>query len=193
MVESVSRKRRKTIMKGFRVCLAMGIAVLLWSSIANAGGLGFGGRYSWVRNTDTHKGTSMVGVLARLRGGAVGAEAAIDYRKDDQGGGASIKTWPVTATLLIYPLPSIYGLAGLGWYNATMEYDGIGGKVKETNTQTGYHLGAGIELPVTEGMKLAGEFRYIFLKYKFEDIPGEVGKRKADSFSLSAAAIFYLQ
>lgn len=106
--------------------------------------------------------------------------------------GANVKTWPVTASLLVYPIPANYGLAGLGWYNATLEMPESMSIADKTNTRLGYHLGAGVELPVTPGLKVAGEFRNIFLDYEFEDIPGEIGKRKADSFTLGAAVLIFL-
>ncbi|MBI5867285.1 MAG: porin family protein [candidate division Zixibacteria bacterium] len=177
----------------FRMGLLTGVALMMLTSAALADGLGFGARYTWVKGTDTHKSSNMLGVLARLSGGMLGVEGAIDYRKDDLGGGANVKTWPVTASLLVYPFPSIYGLAGLGWYNSTLEYPTLPGTAKKTSTRVGYHLGAGIEVPVVPRVKVSGEFRYIFLDYKFEDIPGEVGKRKADAFSLGAAVLLYLQ
>jgi len=173
--------------------LLLCVVVMLWGSSAAANGLGVGARYTFVRSTETHKNSNMLGVLGRLRGGAVGVEAAIDYRKDDLGGGASVKTWPVTATLLVYPFQPIYGLAGLGWYNATLKYPVGTSTLSKTKTRLGYHLGAGVEFPVSPGMCVSGEFRYVFLDHKFENIPGEIGKRKADSFTLGAAVLFYLK
>jgi opacity protein-like surface antigen len=189
----ISQKGRDDAMRRIRTGFLLSVVVMLWGGSAAASGLGIGARYTFVRSPETHKNTNMLGVLGRLRGGAVGVEAAVDYRKDDMGGGASVKAWPVTATLLVYPFQPIYGLAGLGWYNATLKYPSGMSTVSKTTTRMGYHLGAGIEFPFSSGMSVTGEFRYVFLDYKFEDIPGEIGKRKADAFTLGAAIVFNLK
>lgn len=171
------------------------VVAMLWSSSTDAKGFGLGARYSFMRNIEAHANTNVIGVLGRLRGDLIGVEAAIDYRKDNLGGDVSVKTWPVTASLLIYPFTPIYGLAGFGWYNATVEYPVLGSTKSNTSTQLGYHLGAGLEIPVSPNVSLNGEFRYIFLDYKFaklEDFPNDVSKRKANSFSVSAAILFYI-
>jgi len=191
----IPQKSERDAMRKIRVGLLLSVVVMVWVGSAGANGLGLGARYTFVRNIEAHKNTNMIGVLGRLRGPVVGVEAAIDYRKDNMGGDVSVKSWPVTATLLIYPFQPLCGLAGFGWYNATVEYPVSGSTKSKTTTQLGYHLGAGVEFPVSSGVSLTGEFRYIFLDYKFaklEDFPNDISKRKADSFTLGAAILFYL-
>jgi opacity protein-like surface antigen len=191
-----SQKGKANVMRKIGMGLLLIVVAMLWGGSASANGLGIGARYTFVRNIESHKNTNMIGVLGRLRGPVIGVEAAIDYRKDDMGGDVSVTTWPVTATLLIYPFQPIYGLAGFGWYNATVKYPVGASTVSKTTTQLAYHLGAGIEIPVSPGISLNGEFRYIFLNYEFdklEDFPSDISKRKADSFTLGAAILFYLK
>jgi opacity protein-like surface antigen len=159
---------------------------------AYSSGLGIGGHYSRVTNMDTDNGSDMFGGMVRLRGGVLGVEGAIDYRKDDLGAGVDLKTWPVTASLMIYPVPVVYGLAGLGWYNSTLDFPPSFGIEDETDTQLGYHVGAGLELPMAPAFALTGDVRWQFVDYDFEDIPGSIGN-DADSWSWNAGFLFYLR
>ena len=80
----------------------------------------------------------------------------------------TVKQWPVTVSALFYPLPILYGLAGTGWYNTTYEYDvsGTGMEMadEETEQVMGYHIGAGVELPILSPT-ITADVRYVFLDY----------------------------
>ncbi len=160
---------------------------------ADIGGLGIGAHYSWVRNQDTDENTGMVGAMARLRGNIIGIEGAVDYRNEDLGGDVEMKSWPVTASLMIYPIPVVYALGGLGWYNSTLDFPDGSLFEDQTDTQLGYHLGAGVELPVATNLRLTGDFRYHFVDYEFDDIPSTIGNVDADAFSLNGGVIIYLK
>ncbi len=160
---------------------------------AKAQGLGVGAHYTNVRNQDTDENSSMLGAMARLRGQYVGVEGAIDYRNEKMGGGAELKTWPVTASLLIYPVPFAYAVAGLGWYNTTLDFANNSVFNDQTDTQLGYHLGAGLEVPLAPTLALTGDFRYQFINYKFDEIPSSIGNVDADRFALSAGLLLYLR
>ena len=175
-----------------RYIIMAGLLIVAVSASVNAQtpGLGIGGHYSWVRNQETEEGTSMIGAMLRLRGGLLGVEGAIDYKNEDMGGDVELKTWPVTASLMIYPLPVVYALGGLGWYNSTISsplFD------DQTDSQLGYHLGAGVEVPMAPTVSLTGDFRYHFVDYEFEDIPSTIGKVDADALSLNGGLIIYLK
>jgi opacity protein-like surface antigen len=163
------------------------------AQLTQAQGLGIGAHYSNVRNQDTEDHTSMLGAMARLRGRYVGLEGAIDYRNEKMGGNTELKTWPVTASLLVYPVPFAYGIAGLGWYNTTLDFANSTGLKDQTDSQLGYHLGAGLEVPLSPGLALTGDFRYQFINYKFDEIPSSIGNVDADRFALSAGLLLYLQ
>jgi opacity protein-like surface antigen len=152
-----------------------------------------GAHYSRVHNQSTDDNTNMVGAQLRLRGTVLGVEGAVDYRNDDLGGDIELKSWPISASLLVYPIPPVYALAGLGWYNSTLDFPD--GSVFEDDTQTelGYHLGAGVELPLAPTLKLLGDVRWQFIDYEFDDIPSSIGNVDADSYSLNAGFLLYLR
>lgn len=160
---------------------------------AQTGGLGLGAHYSWVRNQDTEESSGMFGAMARLRGEVIGLEGAVDYRNEELGGDVELKTWPVTASLMIYPVPVAYALGGLGWYNSTIDFPDGSIFEDQTDTQLGYHLGAGVEVPMAPNFSLTGDFRYHFVDYEFDDIPSTIGNVDADAFSLNGGVIIYIK
>ncbi len=160
---------------------------------AQNAGLGIGAHYSWVRNQETEESTGMLGAMARLRGKFVGVEGAVDYKNEDLGGDVELKSWPVTASLMVYPIPVAYAMAGLGWYNSTLDFPDGSLFEDQTDTQLGYHLGAGVELPMAQSLSLTGDFRYHFVDYEFDDIPSSIGNVDADAFSLNGGVIIYLK
>jgi opacity protein-like surface antigen len=135
----------------------------------------------------------MLGAMLRLRGGVIGVEGVIDYRNEDIGADTDLKTWPVTASLMIYPIPVIYALGGIGWYNSTIDFPEGSLLEDQTDSQLGYHLGAGVELPVATSLSLTGDFRYHFVDYEFDEIPESIGNVDADALSLNGGVIIYLK
>jgi len=160
---------------------------------AQSAGFGIGAHYSWVRNQESEESTDMFGLMARMRGEVLGVEGAIDYRNEDLGGNVEMKTWPVTVSLMVHPIPIVYGMAGLGWYNSTLDFPDGSLFEDQTDTQLGYHLGAGVELPMSPNVRLTGDFRYHFVDYEFDEIPSSIGNADADALSLSGGIIFYLK
>lgn len=179
-------------MKQSALLVCVLIAVGAGAAHAQPTKLGIGGRYAYVRNIDSENDVNMGGVLARIRGATFGAEGAVDYRNEDLGGGFDLKVWPVTASLLIHPLPTVYGLVGLGWYNATLDPPGDVFEDR-TDTQLGYHLGAGLELPVSPNFHFVGDLRYLFVDHDFRDLPEEIGKVEANYFSVNLGGVVYLR
>ena len=61
----------------------------------------------------------------------------------------------------------IYPLAGLAWYQQSWDYPtGYGyGIIEESDSKSwfGLNLGVGVEYPITEKLKIAGEFRHQIL------------------------------
>jgi opacity protein-like surface antigen len=166
---------------------------LLWWGYANGSGLGVGAHYSNVHNQTTDDNSGMLGAQLRLRGSIIGVEGAIDYRNDKLGGGTELRSWPISASLLIYPLPPVYAMAGLGWYNTTIDFSSSSPYKNETQSKLGYHFGAGLELPVAPALKLVGDIRWQFVDYEFKNIPSSIGKVNADSYSINAGFLFYLR
>ncbi len=140
----------------------------------------------------------LVGATLRLKLLPVlGVEGDIGYRQEEFGSGAvTIKTWPVTFTGLLYPLPVIYGGIGGGWYNSTIDYStqyNQLGFADETSRDFGWHLAAGIELPASPNIKIFGDVRFVFLDTKLRDLPGNVlHGAKANFYSINVGLLFGL-
>ena len=160
-------------------------------SVASAdAGLGVGARYSYVHSSDLEDNSGMFGAMVRLRHMVFfGVEGAIDYRKEELNDGSELTSTPISVSAMVYPIPFVYGLAGLGFYRTTLKV----GDDETTDSQIGYHFGAGVELPLVPLLKLTGDMRYQFLDYEFEDIPGSVGKVDANGYAISAGLILYLK
>lgn len=153
-------------------------------------GFGIGGRFSYLRNQGIEDNSTMLGIMARFRTQFLGLEAAIDTRNEELNDGSELRSRPVTASLMIYPLPMVYGLAGLGLYHSTLE---VADGSEDTETTLGYHYGLGAEMPLVPLVKLTADLRYHFLDYEFEDIGPSLGKVDADSWAISAGVILYLK
>ncbi len=161
------------------------------SCVASAdAGLGVGARYSYVHNNDLEDNSSMIGAMVRLRHMMFfGLEGAIDVRKEELNDGSELTSTPITVSAMVYPIPLVYGLAGLGYYRTTLKV----GDEETTDSPIGYHFGAGVEMPIVPLLKVTGDMRYQFLDYEFKDIPGSVGKVDANGYAISAGLILYLK
>jgi opacity protein-like surface antigen len=156
-------------------------------------GLGLGGRYAYVTNEATDEASHMGGVMGRLRGGALGLEAGVDYHSEDIGADTKVKSWPITVNALVYPFSIVYGLAGVGWYKTTIDYPSELGLDNDTSDDFGYQLGAGVEYPVANAVSLTGDVRWMFVDHEFSEIPDAIGNIESDSWSLNAGLLFYLR
>ena len=157
------------------------------------------GPHLGIQNSSGAEGANyLVGATLRLKLLPVlGAEADIGYRQQKYGSGAlTVRDYPVTVTGLLYPLPIIYGGVGGGWYNTTLDYSDThneAGYADETTTKFGWHLVAGVELPASPTFRLFGDIRYVFLDYKFKDLPGAVlDGAKSDFYSINVGLLLRL-
>ena len=141
-------------------------ALLLSPSCARASGIGVRG--AWVDTPEREDDAQMVGAFLRL-GTTMALEGAVDYRKTELGGGAEVRTWPATLSLVAFPIPYIYGLAGIGWYNTTLELPASFGGMEDTWREFGYHLGAGIQAPIVTSLSFVGDLRYSYVGYDFDE------------------------
>ncbi len=151
---------------------------------SNGAGVGFGPILGIYRSNNGDANRLTGGAALRLKlGPALGVEGSIQYREDDMNG-VSAKSWPVQVTGLIYPLPIVYGLIGVGWYHTTLDVStpsastpaGTLPGVSASTTQTpfGWHFGGGVELPMG-GLSLTADLRYVFLNYDWSNFPGTHG------------------
>ncbi len=98
------------------------------------------------------------------------------------------------ATGLIYPLPILYGAVGFGGYSLNFDFDQnkAPGSQDQTMKKVGWHFGGGLELPIGSAFKLTGDVRYVFLDYKFEELPGHGNLKNSDFFIITAGLLFNL-
>jgi opacity protein-like surface antigen len=134
----------------------------------------------------------MLGAFVRA-GSMFGVEGAVDYRNEDLGSGAELRTWPVTVSLIVAPIPLVYGVAGVGWYNTTLETPGLLGTSEETSTDFGYHVGAGAQLPILPMLSLVGDVRYSYVDYDLDAFTSSVSEmEKGNYVSVNVGAMFQL-
>jgi hypothetical protein len=128
------------------------------------------------KSNDSDNANVLYGVNLRIKSSPIfGIEGAISYRQEKYSNeSVTVKTWPITVTALLYPLPIAYGAMGAGWYNTTIEYDPVFFNLEDNSRTTrefGWHFGGGVELPAGKATKVFGDIRYTFLDYNFEALP----------------------
>ena len=95
-------------------------------------------------------------------------EIAVSYRSDSQMDGLlRVRQWPITASLWLQPVPSLYAGGGVGFYHMTLDYDQdrIPLAIQdETREEFGVHLGGGLRVPLapTAALDLGG--RYVMMR-----------------------------
>lgn len=172
--------------------------LLLLSFSVRSQAIYFGPHLGIQKAQDAEKSNYLVGATLRMKLlPGIGAEGDIGYRQEKFGSGAvTVKNWPVTVTGLLYPLPIVYGGLGGGWYNTTFDYaDSYNqmGFADEAVKKFGWHLAAGVELPASPKLKVFGDVRYVFLDYKFKELPGGVlDGAKANFYSLNFGLLLRL-
>ncbi len=179
-----------------KMSLVMGLFALMATQAipggANAAGICLGPQAGYYKVKGADEGDFMYGAAVRMKLlPLIGVEASINYREEKYGDDVvTVRSWPVMVTGLIYPLPMIYGAAGMGWYNTTVDYDQTLPPLLEDDTvqKVGWHFGGGVELPAGP-VKLTADVRYVFLDYEFEDMPG--GEDTESNFYVITAGILF--
>jgi hypothetical protein len=136
-------------------------------------GILIGPQVGFHKAQDADDGKVMGGLAMRFKlTPGFGIEGSVNYRQEEFGNALTVRSWPVMASALIYPLPMIYGAIGAGWYNTKYEVELAGVTVAEDRQQeSGWHVGGGAEVPLGTMAKLTGDIRWVFLNYDFEDVP----------------------
>lgn len=94
-------------------------------------------------------------------------EIAISYRSESRFDGALVmRTYPVTASLWLTPLPALYVGGGVGYYNTTFDFDQdlVPFIEDETRQEFGIHLGGGLRVPVAPAAALDLQGRYVMMR-----------------------------
>jgi hypothetical protein len=120
------------------------------------------------------------------------AEGAIGYRQDSfAGGDVKMRQWPVTASLWLAPLPSVYAGGGLGWYRTTLDYAEALPIEDSTDMNMGVHLGGGVGMPIAPKLGLDLNGRYIFMQTDNDNVQLPT-TFNPDFWSLSLGLVFKL-
>jgi hypothetical protein len=124
--------------------------------------------YGLTRATDGDQTKSNVGLALRtgLAGPVLQSELGVSYRSEEYYDGAlRTKMVPVTASLLVRPIPTIHADAGVGWYHTNYDYAvNTPTLADETRQQFGVHVGGGLEMPIAPGAALDLTGRYVFME-----------------------------
>lgn len=114
------------------------------------------------------EGESRTFLGLELRGGLapmVKTGLAVGYRSDEMLDGAmTVSTVPVTASLWVSPLPTLYAGGGAGLYFTTVSFGEAFALPDRTDQQFGWHLGGGMNVPLGPVAALDLQGRYVFLQ-----------------------------
>ena len=177
------------------IILTIGLIILMLTQV-NAQSINLGPQIGYQKARDADEGKFMGGAAMRLKlTPKIGVEVSINYRSEEYLDGALlVKSWPVMLTGLFYPIPTVYGAIGTGWYNTTFDYDQSRFPFQlvadETKQKIGWHFGGGVELPV-KNFKFTSDIRYVFIDYDFNSIPG-IGDKNSDFYVFSLGFLFGL-
>lgn len=172
--------------------LAIAAVALSTSAVTAQVGAYLGPQIGYSKSSDTD-GKVLFGAALRVNIlSALGVEGSIDYREEDFVDGAlTMRSWPVQVSGLFYPLPVIYGIAGVGWYHTTFDFSDSVPLSDETQREFGWHFGGGAEVPLGSVAKLGVDIRYVFLDYDFEAVPG-TDNIDDDFYMVTAGFLFKL-
>lgn len=156
---------------------------------------GIGPRFGYYKAPDAEEGTMFIGAQARFRGKILGAELAAEYRGKQTysitGGDVNVSQLPLTASLMAYlpiaPNFQPYGLAGLGAYYSFYDFESGLGSGSESEVDLGYHLGFGLDLPLSKNAALNVDYRYLFLDGSDDNI----GDKEYSGNVLTGGLTFY--
>lgn len=116
-------------------------------------------------------------------------EIAGSYRTEEHfDGDLKLRMWPITTSVILAPIPNIYGLAGVGWYHTTFDYDDALLLDDETKEEFGVHLGGGITVPVAPSVGIDLNGRYVMMRDQENKLVPE--KFDPDFWNLSLGLAF---
>lgn len=172
--------------------------MMLMSVIANAQQIrnptSIGPHIGWYKSSDADDGSLMFGGAIKMKlTNALGVEGSVDYRTEDyRNESIIVRSWPVMLTGLFYPVENIYGAVGVGWYNSEVDFEKeLDFLPSKSEQEFGWHFGAGVEIPLNESLLINGDFRYTFLDYNFELVPGS-DEIDSDIFAITAGLLFII-
>jgi len=124
--------------------------------------------YGLTRATDGDQTKSNLGLALRtgLAGPMLQSELGVSYRSEQYyDGGLDVKMVPVTASILVRPIPTLHADAGVGLYFTKYDYaSSVTTASDETKQQLGVHIGGGFGMPIAPMASLDLTGRYVFMK-----------------------------
>jgi len=92
-------------------------------------------------------------------------EVGIAYREQSLfGDQLKLRMWPVTASVWVRPIPTLYAGVGVGYYPVTFDYNDALNIENSTSDQFGIHVGAGASIPIAPKLGLDLNGRYVMLR-----------------------------
>jgi opacity protein-like surface antigen len=174
---------RSRLTRRVALALASMIAMLLLAS-ADASAVDIVPSAGWTRSVDADDAKSIFNLA--LRGSMVPlfqTEIGVGYRRETYfDGDLTVKMWPITASLLLSPIPMIHADAGAGWYHTTYAYENPA-LDDETKQKFGVHAGGGFYVPLAPRAALDLTGRYVFMREQESRIVPE--KFNPDFWTLS--------
>ena len=120
------------------------------------------------------------------------AEGMIGYRQDSfADGDVKVRQWPVSASLWLAPLPSVYAGGGVGWYRTTLDFADALPIEDSTDMNMGVHLGGGVGMPIAPKLGLDLNGRYIFMQTDNDNLQVPTSFNP-DYWSLALGLVFKL-
>ena len=170
--------------------------------------LGFGVTGGWSVCKDALRGAPQLQFLARIRLGAIlGLEGMVGYVGEQQfhlstSSGeqvtAAVHRIPLTASLILFiplaPTFTPYLVGGLGAHYMILDYSAEMNETIPDKSQTrfGYHLGAGLEIPLNQHVALLGDYRYLYVDDAFEkELQVDFSSAEYRSSLFSAGVVVY--
>ena len=102
----------------------------------------------------------------------VKSEIGLAWRNETYNNGdLKVRMWPVTTSLWLSPVPTLYAGGGVGWYHTTLDYRNALGFADETSTKFGVHLGGGMNLPIGPMTAIDLNGRYVFMEKQRSQLP----------------------
>jgi len=140
-----------------------------------------GARVGYLKERDADKGTWFAGVQVRYPiTDMFTLEGSIEFHTSDFADGEiEVITYPVQASVLIFPLPKTpvvapYIVAGLGWYYTTVDFSGsLSAFDSQTESMFGAHIGFGAKMSLGGASTVSADLRYIFLEPNSDELKDE--------------------
>jgi hypothetical protein len=100
------------------------------------------------------------------------SEIGVAYRHETRlGGNLDVRMVPLTASLWLTPIPTLYAGGGVGWYHTRLDWNETLPFQDETTQKFGVHLGGGFAVPLGPSAALDLNGRYVFLEKQESALP----------------------